>query len=671
MKNIISRTILIVLVSFFVSGSVNAQWLGSADSTGITYRFGNVGIGTTNPSAKLELLKLGSDILGDNLLELTSSGSKSFGLRYSADESTLIMDRNYSAAWSSVMSWDRVYGNVGIGTVSPAQKLDVSGSYAINGREIFREGSTLLIGDVDAAGGGKEVRIRVSGGDKITIKTNGNVGIGTTTPDANLEVVDAIHLDGTTNAFLDVDRAGAGNAGRIRFQTAGVDNFEIGQIGGVSGFQIADGSVNSLLTVLSSGNVGIGTTTPGAKLTIKDNGTAANTIPLLSLRQDDTGTKGLVIGNDNVDNLVYRGLRLYVGETGDGHINSYVNDAFQDLLLNYEGGNVGIGTSSPSYKLDINGNTRIYSDANTVQYIESRRSGTTYGNAALVFNAPRSTNADGETMIGRGMLRVDGQPETTNGVVYLAAGTSGLVATSPTSSFQTYLKLTASTSNTGASSNKIQFVTYGNEVKMSVLGNGNVGIGTTNPSTKIDIIHNDGVEGIRLRTNTGTENIIYSYYDDGAGSDLTHNIYTVSGNAIYNQYSAGGVLKNVFNSNGISYITGGNLGIGTTDTFGYKLAVNGTIGAKEVIVETTSLWPDYVFGEEYKLPSLNEVEAFAKTNKHLPNVPNQQEVKENGVNVGEMNVILLKKIEELTLYIIEQQKQINSLTEKVNALENE
>ncbi len=670
MKNVISRTILIVLVSFFVSGSVNAQWLGSADSTGITYRFGNVGIGTASPVNKLDVIGkiyLGTyststishneglvvhNNSGENTsLMLWQHGDASGKIGFLEGDNKLRIVNTYSDGQlnnPAAIVLDHL-GNVGIGTTTPGAKLELFG-FGTNAALRLNRGVGDIY-DLRILDGGLTIYNASDARKEMSFLGNGNIGIGTTTPDANLEVVDAIHLDGTTNAFLDVDRAGAGNAGRIRFQTAGVDNFEIGQIGGVSGFQIADGSVNSLLTVLSSGNVGIGTTTPGAKLTIKDNGTAANTIPLLSLRQDDTGTKGLVIGNDNVDNLVYRGLRLYVGETGDGHINSYVNDAFQDLLLNYEGGNVGIGTSSPSYKLDINGNTRIYSDANTVQYIESRRSGTTYGNAALVFNAPRSTNADGETMIGRGMLRVDGQPETTNGVVYLAAGTSGLVATSPTSSFQTYLKLTASTSNTGASSNKIQFVTYGNEVKMSVLGNGNVGIGTTIPSSILELYSATNQDTKLEITQLGQRS--YALGMDSANDDFKITDKTGSTDRL--------IIK----------AGTGNIGIGTTDTFGYKLAVNGTIGAKEVIVETTSLWPDYVFGEEYKLPSLNEVEAFAKTNKHLPNVPNQQEVKENGVNVGEMNVILLKKIEELTLYIIEQQKQINSLTEKVNALENE
>ena len=116
------------------------------------------------------------------------------------------------------------------------------------------------------------------------------------------------------------------------------------------------------------------------------------------------------------------------------------------------------------------------------------------------------------------------------------------------------------------------------------------------------------------------------------------------------------------------YFDGGDVGIGTEDTFGYKLAVSGVIGAKEVNVELTSAWPDYVFSDDYKLMTLEQLNAFINQNNHLPNVPSAGEVKESGISVGEMNAKLLEKIEELTLYLlqlkeenIQQQNQIEQL----------
>ena len=94
--------------------------------------------------------------------------------------------------------------------------------------------------------------------------------------------------------------------------------------------------------------------------------------------------------------------------------------------------------------------------------------------------------------------------------------------------------------------------------------------------------------------------------------------------------------------------------------------VYGTMVAKEIWVldDVHAAWADYVFKKDYKLMPLNEVEKYYKTNNHLPEVPSEKEVKEKGLNVGDISVTLLKKIEELTLYMVEQQKQINELKNK-------
>lgn len=104
------------------------------------------------------------------------------------------------------------------------------------------------------------------------------------------------------------------------------------------------------------------------------------------------------------------------------------------------------------------------------------------------------------------------------------------------------------------------------------------------------------------------------------------------------------------------------IGIGTYNPQ-YKLDVNGTIRAKEILVETG--WADFVFEPNYNLPSLKDVESHIKAHKHLPGIPTEAEVKKNGANLGEMNVKLLQKIEELTLYVIQQNKEIEAL--KLNA----
>jgi hypothetical protein len=128
-------------------------------------------------------------------------------------------------------------------------------------------------------------------------------------------------------------------------------------------------------------------------------------------------------------------------------------------------------------------------------------------------------------------------------------------------------------------------------------------------------------------------------------------------------------MSSFFNSDLFTILGNGNAGIGTTSPT-EKLSVNGRIRAKEVIVENTN-WSDYVFADDYKLQSLTEVEVQIKTNKHLPGVPSAQEVAEKGVSIGDMQAVLLAKIEELTLHQIAQAKHQQAQDERIEALEAE
>lgn len=102
------------------------------------------------------------------------------------------------------------------------------------------------------------------------------------------------------------------------------------------------------------------------------------------------------------------------------------------------------------------------------------------------------------------------------------------------------------------------------------------------------------------------------------------------------------------------------IGYQTQVNGGYRLAVDGTIIAEGLTIQNSNSWPDYVFEEDYKLRSLEEVEDFVKTNKHLPDVPSAKEV-EDGYAVGDMQKTLLRKVEELTIYVIDQNKELDEL----------
>ncbi len=142
----------------------------------------------------------------------------------------------------------------------------------------------------------------------------------------------------------------------------------------------------------------------------------------------------------------------------------------------------------------------------------------------------------------------------------------------------------------------------------------------------------------------------------------------VSPNSIYPFLAAGArsltanfIKTDYWKQNGEDiYYNGGNVGIGA-ETPGHELTVNGKIHAEEVIVNLSIPQPDYVFDEDYNLMPLDELECYVQTNKHLPGIPSAADVKENGLNAGEMQAKLLEKVEELTLYAIDLKKQNTEL----------
>ncbi|MVT07469.1 hypothetical protein [Chitinophaga tropicalis] len=159
---------------------------------------------------------------------------------------------------------------------------------------------------------------------------------------------------------------------------------------------------------------------------------------------------------------------------------------------------------------------------------------------------------------------------------------------------------------------------------------------------------------------------------------VTNNILMTYGyNEAVGDYTSIKVAGLATNNAELRLIQNGNVGIGTANPQS-KLAVAGTITAHRLKVTSNSAdWPDYVFRSDYHLPSLKEVESYVTTNKHLEGMPTADEIATNGQDVGELNRKLLQKIEELTLYLIEehkkneeQQKEIVELKSRLKSVEN-
>ena len=251
-----------------------------------------------------------------------------------------------------------------------------------------------------------------------------------------------------------------------------------------------------------------------------------------------------------------------------------------------------------------------------------------------------------------------------------------------------------------------------------VKNTGNVGIGVTNPTAKLEL-PDAGSASLRVGVKTNMANchtqlinslavvgesgtmitssgaVANDFYNNGSnptwsGTILFHYGSSLSGN-LYNNIKVDksnlGVLHFQNESNGVIAASGSvyiGAGYNTTATFhannnvaigyeadvipNYKLQVNGSLWASNVHTSAGD-YPDYVFDSTYQLPTLQEVETYIKQNHHLPEVPTEADVKKVGINLGEHQVILLKKVEELTLYAIEQNKKQQEQSEKLQQLE--
>ena len=184
---------------------------------------------------------------------------------------------------------------------------------------------------------------------------------------------------------------------------------------------------------------------------------------------------------------------------------------------------------------------------------------------------------------------------------------------------------------------------------------GNVGIGTSSP---IQLLHIKNGNSL-IESTTGTA----SFRLKSGGVGARHWMFFSSGSD-----GAFGLYDIDASARRLTATTSGGIGIGTSSIGTYKLAVEGTIGCRELVV-TTAPWADFVFEDNYRLPTLNEVDQFIQENKHLPGIPTEAEVKEKGFSVGNISSKLLQKIEELTLYVIDIKKENNSLKAQLANIE--
>ncbi|MBQ3594747.1 MAG: hypothetical protein II981_05010 [Bacteroidales bacterium] len=279
---------------------------------------------------------------------------------------------------------------------------------------------------------------------------------------------------------------------------------------------------------------------------------------------------------------------------------------------------VGVGTTSPQQQMHINGNTLISGSGKALLF--STSASTTDGNFGIKYT-------------GSGLNFYI--PNNTNYLMYIRNnGYVGIGTSSPTEKLEVSGNAKATNVTATSAVQSSTLTVTGNVTFNSLAGS----------SSKILTVGSNGLLSSADMSEVG----------DGMGNHIATTNLNLNGKNIVGATNGTG---------GIYVAQNGNVRIGAGTANPTKtLEVNGAIRSKEVLVEVAN-WSDFVFDKDYDLMTLKEVESYIKENGHLPDVPSAEEVKANGVEVGEMNAILLQKIEELTLYIIELEKKIEKLND--------
>jgi hypothetical protein len=391
------------------------------------------------------------------------------------------------------------------------------------------------------------------------------------------------------------------------------------KIGDGSYIQIGEWEADDLLSFKASkynftnGNVGIGTTSPTTKLHI------AGSVFIPSMSSYWIGSHG---DSGNRLRLHHNGSSAYI----DYCPSLCIRSGMTGVAVLDPHGNVGLGTMSPTSKLDVQGTikTDFLKTSEDLWIGDLTANENSYGKK-LYFGYPLDNSDD----------------------IYMARFNLGGDVSELRVNIgdDVYDKFIVGRTPYGQADFDPMF---------AVVTNGNVGIGTTAPASKLDVrgsVYIPSGQSYWIGSNTNSGNRLR----------LHHN-----GDNAYIDYALSLHIRPGANES-IVFDPNGNVGLGISNPTN-KLDVNGIIRAKEVKIETG--WADFVFNENYNLRPLSEVNDFIRENRHLPEIPSATEIKENeGVNLGEMQVKLLQKIEELTLYAIQQQEMIDKLSARIEQLE--
>ncbi|PJJ79981.1 autotransporter outer membrane beta-barrel domain-containing protein [Mucilaginibacter auburnensis] len=537
-------------------------------------------------------------------------------------------------------------------------------------------------------------------GNVYTTTSTDKVGIGTSSPTTQLDVLttSATTAAPTTILKLTSKTSGTAEAGigaGLDFSTQRADG-GTGPVANITGIRTGVGtgssshgglifktSLSSTLGLLEAmrinknGLVGIGQPVPEYTLDISN--TTNNTDnPVVRLKnlvttgytqtrlENDlaatsyfnlfgSAATGTTFGQPRGGLTVLRGGNtLAVGTASSNPLVFATNNS--ERMRVTPGGFVGIKTTAPTAELDVRGTITSVVDGSYANNGASTYSNTAWHGARFFSNRYRGTIAAPLTVQSNdrlGWLDFYGY----DGTALQRAAEIGIAVDGAPS--------------TGIIPGKIYFTTTdaaGVTVdRMTILNNGKVGIGVGAPTGMLHVI--------APTSTTGTGSDIALYAGKGAASSNGGNVILGAG-ANGSGATAGSVvfLRGITNgANGVETMridNSGKVGIGTSIP-DEKLTVNGNIRAKEVKVSLTVPAPDYVFDDEYELRPLKELQRYLNKNQHLPEIPSATQMEKEGVNLSDISMGLLKKVEELTLYLIEQNKKNEAQQVEIDMLKKQ
>jgi hypothetical protein len=551
------------------SGRFVSIYSNNAEAVRITSS-GSIGIGTTSPAALLHVsqpggntqLKIGNNTTYDQFIYFNGNSDWSIGIDYSNSNAFVISNN------SSLGTNDRVVlttgGNVGIGTTSPSQKLDVVGRFNANGVDyhslVVAEGSAQLRLERTSTStglmyiGADNIGFKVfdsAFATRLTLTSGGNLGIGTTSPTGSLHVRSS---DGTVRFA-----SSTGNdAGRIILMEGALDAWSMD--GGLANgtFLIRDEYNSSTrLAINNVGNVGIGTTSPSGKLDIW----GLNDYNQLWIRATtgnaainfDVETSASSYYNWRIDAQGLVGNAICITPSTAAGGTTFTSP----VMTITQGGNVGIGTTSPNSTLSVQGNTNLgNSYANTLSSTYT----TKISGYSLRYDA---SNRYGDY----GVLILNSDSSWTGGARKFML-TSGLNATK-------FAIIRSTDANTDPSLGDGGVVSSGT-ADFVINNGGNVGIGTTDPAYRLDVV---GPSGDVARFTDGTYSL-----KPYLGS--TYKIFQTNDNDQFGFYGTQFYVTTNGGSERLRIDNGGNVGIGTTSPI-HKLNIFGTVGSGTVTPQET------------------------------------------------------------------------------------